>query len=60
MNKLKIASLSQLFYGGIIAPTVVFSFFSNKFFEAFDIVSLTIAIIIWVLFNWIFRNDVDY
>lgn len=59
MNKLKIASLSQLFYGGIIAPTVVFSFFSNKFFEAFDIVSLTIAIIIWVLFNWIFRNDVE-
>lgn len=53
-NTIKIAPISRLFYGGIIAPTIVFSFFSNKFYEAFDVITLCIALIIWCWFNAVF------
>lgn len=55
-NNQSVVPIGQLFYGGIIAPAIVFSFFSNKFYESFDIISLIIAVIIWYLFNMIFKE----
>lgn len=54
-----IVPISKLFYGGIIAPAIAFSFFSNKFYEAWDIISILLGILIWIFFNMLFKNDIQ-
>lgn len=49
-------SIFRLFYGGTIAPCIVFSFFSNKFYESLDIIYITISIIIWIIANYFFKE----
>lgn len=50
----------KLFYGGTIAPCVAFAFFSNRFFEAMNIINISLTFLIWMVLNYLFRNDMYY
>ncbi|WP_251717093.1 O-antigen polymerase [Lactobacillus agrestimuris] len=56
-NSNNFAPFYKLFYGGTIAPCIAFSFFSNKFYEAFDIISIILSIIIWKFLSLLFAKD---
>ena len=53
------APLFKLFYGGTVAPCILFSFFSNRFYEAMNIVNTLVTIIIWASLNYLFKNNMQ-
>lgn len=56
-NNYKFAPSAKLFYGGTLAPCIAFSFFSNKFYESMDIISLILMFMIWFISNWFFSSN---
>lgn len=56
-NNNKLAPIPRLFYGGTIVPCIIFSFFSNKFYESMDIIFIALSIIIWSISNHFFSKS---
>lgn len=54
-----IAPYIRLFYGGTVAPCIVFSFFSNRFFEAMNIITIIVTIVIYWFINHFLVKEIN-